>query len=387
MLGAEGGWSQLAGTKLQQPPSLPGVSWFSRHAEGYGDVPTCPLFPGDTNQAAWGQQVGIRAVSLLCHCGGTPLLPGGTHHQKLLLLSSSPRFGGCHHLRPCPQPRRGHPWGPAEQAHSDGSASSATMIKSECCFPASSPLGKKNLRLEGAEERRAVFVAPGRACKQRELFPTAPVPGKSAQLSAAAPFPCPPRPLVPPSRGWAPLCLHPGDLHRVGGLETPQPGYGEAVGEGPAPGPLWGHPKGLRGGGMEVLGQLSRVPVAAGSAASDSRVADVALAPCASSPRVPESPQPRGRLSPCVTAPRAPSPSCLPQYGASGQQHPEEATAGQIPQNTQPGATFGDPAVPSSAPRYGHPPGVLCPRWKICPQSFPEGSSAWGRGELIWGQG
>lgn len=82
MLGAEGGWSQLAGTKLQQPPSLPGVSWFSRHAEGYGDVPTCPLFPGDTNQAAWGQQVGIRAVSLLCHCGGTPLLPAPWGHSS-----------------------------------------------------------------------------------------------------------------------------------------------------------------------------------------------------------------------------------------------------------------------------------------------------------------
>lgn len=128
---------------------------FSRHAEGYGDVPTCPLFPGDTNQAAWGQQVGIRAVSLLCHCGGTPLLPGGTHHQKLLLLSSSPRFGGCHHLRPCPQPRRGHSWGPAEQPSLCASASSATVIKSECCLPANSPGEKKPApgRSRGAASR------------------------------------------------------------------------------------------------------------------------------------------------------------------------------------------------------------------------------------------
>lgn len=114
----------------------------------------CPRVP-----FSLGTQTGlpgaIRLALELCHCGGTPLLPGGTHHQGLLLLSSSPHFGARHHLRPCPQPRRGHSWGPAEQPSLCASASSATVIKSECCLPANSPGEKKPApgRSRGAASR------------------------------------------------------------------------------------------------------------------------------------------------------------------------------------------------------------------------------------------
>lgn len=235
------GWSQFVGMKGTGSRSSPHpcqefpCSQGTRRATGM--CPRVPFSLGTQTRLPGASRLALdlRPSRAIAVAHPWSLLPGGAHHQGLMLLSSSPRFGGRRHLRPCPQPRRGHSWGPPEQPAICASGSSATVIKIECCFPASRPPGGE----KPAPGRSR--LAASRVCKRHEglanrgsCFRQLPCLGKVPS------FPQPPHFRVRPGLSRlrrAPPCLHPGDLHGAGGLETPQPGCEGAVGEGPAPGP------------------------------------------------------------------------------------------------------------------------------------------------------
>lgn len=144
---------------------------------------------------------------------------------------------------------------------------------------------------------RTFPMAPQRAHKQRELFPPAPAPGKTARFDALAPFPRPSPATRSPGTRVGSAVPPPSSLAGAWRVRSTPPGcWGGTVGRDSAPRPAGRAPRGLRAQAMEAPGCAAPLPAAAAAVAGDSgAAAGRAPAPCASSPRVPESPAPASR--------------------------------------------------------------------------------------------
>lgn len=213
----------------------------------------------------------------------------------------------------------------------------------------------------GWKERASVRtfpMAPQRAHKQRELFPPAPAPGKTARFDALAPFPRPPRPLAAPERGWALPCPHPAAWRGLGGFGAPHRAAG---------GVPWGeilHPdpqEGPRGGCGHRRWRRRAAPPRSPQPPPLSRVTQ-GRPPAEPPPRVParpvslsHRPPPHGTLSPCATGPFAVTPPPPPRRVAAaprGHRHPTHP-----PAKHRPAATRGDPGGCVLCPK------VPAPHW------------------------